>query len=146
MIALSDVRDRLDAMVPALKDRVDFVAALAAMLEADALPQKDVFAFIAPLGLDDRGGDSLGSIHTQMLSETIGIVLCIKARGDAAARKAIPTLEELRADVLAALAGWGPDNVAGVLRVTRGRLVSISKGLVIYQLEFEVLDQLRNPR
>lgn len=146
MIALSDVRTRLSAEVADLKGRVEFVAALAILVEQGALPQHEVCAFLVPLGFDDRGGESMANMHTQMLSEQFGVILCVKALGDTSAKRALPTIDALKDNVLHALVGWAPDNVIGVLRATRGRLVSVSKGLVIYQIDFAVQDQLRIER
>ncbi|ETR79328.1 hypothetical protein X566_01520 [Afipia sp. P52-10] len=146
MSLIDAVRDRLHAEVPALKDRVELIAALAALVEQGGLPQREVTAYVVPLGFDDRGGDSMGHLHTQMLSESIGVVLCVKALGDAAAKRALPTIDTLKDGVISALAGWGPDTVSGVLRATRGRLLAVANGLVTYQIDFAVLDQLRIAR
>jgi len=134
---------RIDDQVPALKGRVEDIAALAALIEAGALPQHDVCAFVAPLGFDDRGAESAVNTHTQAIEETIAVVLAIKARGDAKAQKALPTIGQLKEDVLNAVAGWAPNSSVGVFNVRRGRLISAAKGLVLYQLEFSLLDQLR---
>jgi hypothetical protein len=138
------VADRINAQVAALKDRIEYVAALAALVAEGAMPQREVAAFVVPLGFDDKGGDSAAGLHTQIISSGIGVILCIKAAGDPRARKALPTIDALEVAVVNTLAGWAPgDDVAGVLRVTRGRLVSVTKGLVIYQIDFELTDQLR---
>jgi hypothetical protein len=74
------------------------------------------------------------------------VILCAKALGDARARRALPTIDTVKDQVIAAVAGWAPVDVAGVFSVTKGRLVSVTKGLVIYQLDFAVTDQLRITR
>ncbi|MGJ5203637.1 phage tail terminator protein [Bradyrhizobium sp. HKCCYLR20261] len=140
---VDDVSARIDASVPALAGRIEGVADLAALIAAGALPQREVAAFVVPLGFDDRGGESVTSAHTQVLEESVAVILCIKALGDAKARRALPTIEQLSGAVIAAVAGWAPGDVAGVFRVTRGRLLSAEKGLVIYQIDFALLDQLR---
>ncbi|UFZ05458.1 hypothetical protein LQG66_03840 [Bradyrhizobium ontarionense] len=140
---VDNVSTRIDAVVPALKDRIEGIADLAALIAAGALPQREVAAFVVPVGFDDRGGESATSVHTQVLEESIAVILCVKALGDAKARRALPTIEQLTGAVIAAVAGWAPDDVAGVFRVVRGRLLSAEKGLVLYQLDFALLDQLR---
>jgi hypothetical protein len=137
------VADRIWTKVADLAGHVEGIAALAALVAEGALPQHDVCAFVCPLGFDDRGGDSAVNVHTQMLEDAIGVVLCIKARGDAKAKKALPTIDQLTNDVVDAIAGWSPNDAAGVFRVTRGRLLSAEKGLVLYQIDFALLDQLR---
>ena len=137
------VSDRISAQVPALTGRVEDIAALAALIEAGALPEKDVCAFVFSLGFDDKGGESATGYHTQMIDDAIGVVLAIKARGDAKAQKALPTIGQLKTDIVNAVAGWGPDDAANVFFVRRGRLLSAAKGLVLYQLDFALLSQLR---
>lgn len=137
------VTDRIAAQVPALTGRIEDIAELAALIAAGALPQHDQFAFVVPLGFDDRGGESATGFHTQMIEDAVGVVLGIKARGDAKAKKALPTIGELKNGVINAIAGWGPDDTANVFFVRRGRLLSADKGLVLYQLDFSLTDQLR---
>lgn len=137
------VSERIADQVPALAGRIEDIAELAALIAAGALPQHDVFAFVVPLGFDDKGGGSATGFHTQMIEDAVGVVLGIKARGDAKARKALPTIEQLRKDAVSAVAGWGPDDSANVFFVRRGRLLSADKGLVLYQLDFSLIDQLR---
>jgi hypothetical protein len=140
---VDSVAQRIDSNVAALTGCIEYIADLAALLAAGAMPQREVCAFVVPLGFDDRGGDSATGLFTQMLQESVGVVLSIKALGDAKARRALPTIGSLKAGVIGAVAGWAPDNVAGVFRVTRGRLLSVDKGLVLYQIDFALLDQLR---
>ncbi|MDD1534563.1 MULTISPECIES: phage tail terminator protein [unclassified Bradyrhizobium] len=137
------VSDRLGAQVAALTGHVEDIAALAVLIAEGALPNADVCAFVVPLGFDDRGGESATGYHTQILDNAVGVILCIKARGDVKAKKALPTLAELKDAVIAAVAGWGPADAAGVFFVRRGRLLSAEGGLVLYQLDFSQTDQLR---
>jgi hypothetical protein len=140
------VAQRIDGRVAALAGSVEFIAELAALIEEGALPQRDVTAFVVPLGFDDRSGDSGVSIvnaHVQMLAEAIGVVLCVKARGAVKARAALPKIDDLANAVVDAVAGWAPNDEVGTFRATRGRLIPGAKGLILYQIEFELLDQLR---
>lgn len=137
------VTERIANQVPALNGRIEDIAMLAALIAAGALPQHDVFAFVVPLGFDDRGGESATGFHTQMIEDAVGVILGVKARGDAKAKKALPPIGELRTAVVNAVAGWGPDNSADVFYVRRGRLLSADNGLVLYQLDFSLTDQLR---
>jgi hypothetical protein len=140
---VDSVAQRIGATVPALTGAIEGIADLAALISAGAMPQREVCAFVVPLGFDDRGGDSAVNAFTQMLDTSVGVVLSIKALGDATARKSLPTIDSLEVAVIATIAGWAPGNVAGVFRVMRGRLVSVEKGLVLYQLDFALTDQLR---
>lgn len=137
------VATRIDDEVAALKGRVEDIAALAALIAEGALPQADACAFVCPLGFDDRGGNSIAGAHTQMLDDAIAVIICVKARGDAKARKALPTIGDLRDAITDAVAGWAPAGAMDVFYVKRGRLLSADKGLVLYQLDFSLRDQLR---
>lgn len=137
------VSDRIGAEVAALSGHVEDIAALAVLIAEGALPQADVCAFVCPLGFDDRGGESATGYHTQILEDSIAVILCVKARGDVKARKALPTIGDLKDAVIAAVAGWGPADAAGVFFVRRGRLVSAEGGLVLFQIDFSLTDQLR---
>ena len=141
---VASVVSRIDQAVPALTKGVEYVADLAALVEQGVLPQREVAAFVLPLGFDDvGGGSSSAGAHIQNLSEAIGVVLVVRAPGDAKARKALPRIDELVEAVQAAIAGWTPGGTTGVLNVVRGRIVSVNAGATIYQLDFKLTKQLR---
>lgn len=143
MSLLTAIGDKLGTDVAALKGGIQYAADLAALVAAGQMPQRDAAAFIVPLGFDGRGGESATGVHTQILSHAVGVIIVVKARGDASGRKALPAIDDIKDAVIASLAGWAPDDVASVLVVARGRLVSLEGGVVLYQLDFNVLDQLR---
>jgi hypothetical protein len=146
MTLVVEVATRISSEVAALKDRVEYVAALAALAAEGAMPQREVAAFVVPMGFDSRGAQAVVGMYTQAIVDTVGVVLCVKAFGDASAKRALVTIDALVDDVTKAVAGWSPGATAGVFEATRGRLVSVTKGLVIYQLDFSLLDQLRIAR
>ena len=137
------VAERIADQVPDLVGRIEDIAELAALIAAGALPQHDLFAFVVPLGFDDRGGESATGFHTQTIEDAVGVVLGVKARGDAKAKKAMPPITQLRNQVRDAVAGWAPTDSVDVFFVRRGRLLSADNGLVLYQLDFSLTDQLR---
>jgi hypothetical protein len=141
---VDSVATRIDDQVAALKGAVQYIADLASLIAANAMPQREVSAFVVPLGFDGGEGQSAVNAHTQMLNRAIGVVLAVKALGDATAQRAPPKIDVLEKAVLAAVAGWAPDSTVGVFNATKGRLVSIENGLVLYQIDFALKDQLRN--
>ena len=141
-LIVNTVADRLKAEVPAF-GAVELVADLAVLVKENALPQQDVSAFVVDLGFDDRDRFSASGIYTQMIATTIGVIVCVKSYGDAAGASKLPMLDQLVKAVINALAGWAPDDVVGVFELRRGRLQSIMSGLMIYQVEFALTDQLR---
>ncbi len=146
MTLVSTVKDKLGADIPALAGAVDEVADLAALVTAGALPQRPKAAFVIPLGFDDRGAESASGLFTQAIEDAIGVVLVVQAPGDPKARRALSTVDELKDAVLASLAGWAPADAVGVLVPRRGRLVSVTAGAVIYQVDFALSNQLRIER
>lgn len=135
---------RIGETVESLRGRVEYVADLSALVEQGVLPQSDVAAFVVPLGFDDAGGGhSSAGAHIQNLSEAIGVVLVVRAPGDAKARKALPRIDELTDAVMRAVAGWTPAGSTGVFILVRGRLVSVNAGATIYQMDFRIGRQLR---
>src|SRR5438270_3591940 len=140
---VDSVATRIDDQVAVLKGAVQYVADLAALIAANAMPQREVTAFVVPSGFDGSEGQSTVNAHTQMLNRAVSVVLAVKALGDAGADKAVPRIDVREKAVLAAVAGWAPDNTVGVFNAIKGRLVSIESGIVLYQIDFALKDQLR---
>jgi hypothetical protein len=142
---VDDVVTRLGGEVESLAGRVQGAAELTAMVKAGALPNVTPHAFVLPLGLRPLNtGDAAANAFTQDVDELVGIVLIVRGAGDATGARSLPTIDTLIAHILAALAGWAPDDAIGVLRLQRGQLVSVNAGVVIYQLDFAIQLQLRN--
>lgn len=141
---VADLAARIADTVDGLSGRVQAAAELAELVRRKALPQASPFAFVLPLGLAGRSdGDAMAGAFTQMLDELFGVVLFVRTAGDVTGGKALPSIDELVWAVIAAVAGWGPDDVPGVFRVARGQLLSADAGAVIYQLDFALQQQVR---
>jgi hypothetical protein len=140
------VAQRIAGQVAALNGGIEFIAELQALLAENGMPQRDVSAFVIPLGFDDRGGESVAGMHTQMLADVVGVILCQKARGDLKGQKGLVRIEPLINAVVDAVAGWAPGNTVGVFNVKRGRLAPGGQGIIVYQIDFELMDQLRIAR
>lgn len=140
---VDDAIVRLEAQVPALARRVEGAAELSELVRKNNLPQQTPAAFVLPLGLRGGEADTSAGIFRQSFDETIAVVLIIESAGDATGGKALPTIHALIWAVIAAIAGWAPADEIGVFRLMRGQLVSMSRGIVIYQLDFAIQDQLR---
>lgn len=141
----ADIRQRLE-QVPALKGHIQGAAKLANLTESGAAFQGDLAAFVLPLGL--RGGavaDATG-MFIQGIDRLVGVVLMIRNLSDATGDKGAADLEVLIEDVILAIVGEGPDNAIGVWVLASGELVSIAKGVITYQLNFGLADQLRVQR
>ena len=140
----------IDAVITRLKDqvaglggRVEGAAGFTALMQQNALPQSTPAAHVLPLGLQGGAAQSSAGAFTQMFDEALGIVLTVRAH-DQTGAKALEKVSQLIREVIAALIGWGPDDEIGVFRLSRGQLVSIRAGALVYQLDFIITDQLRS--
>ena len=95
------------------------------------------------LGFDGGRADAVTGMFRQDLTEVIGVVLIVQALGDPKALRAQATVDTLKIDIVNAVAGWRPEDAIGVFEARRGRLVSVTEGAVIYQIEFGLNTQLR---
>jgi len=142
---VTDVAGRLEAQIAALNNRVQGAAEMSELIRKNALPSSPKSAFVLPAGLTPRGeGDAAAGAFTQMLDEVISVVLVLPSSGDVTGRKALDPVDELVDQVIAAIAGWSPSNAIGVFRLSRGSLVSLTNGRILYQLDFSIQDQIRN--
>lgn len=143
-----EVKERL-AAVSELTGRIQPGASLSELMARNMAPQACPAAFILPLGI--RGGSvtAMSGFFAQDMIETLGIILFLRSAGDVTGGKMADQLTPLRNEVIRAIAGWSPqsdwleDDTVGVFRLERGQLVSLSGGLLIYQIEFGLEDQLR---
>ena len=136
------VKARLET-IAALTRRVHGAAKLGELSERGSLAQFGTAAFVLPTGLRFRTPDVAAGLFRQSLDRMLGIVLVVKNVGDATGEKAMIELDALIDEVIELLAGWGPDDAFSVLVPARGELVSIASGVITYQLDFGIEDQLR---
>lgn len=140
----ADAAARLEARVPALAGRVQQAAALQALVAKGQWPASPAAAFMLPLGLRARSeGDASAGAFTQSADEMLGVLLVLNAAGDPTGGKALPPVDQLTDEVIAALCGWAPPGRSGVLRLVRGQLIENTGGRILYQLDFSTLKQIR---
>jgi len=139
---ISEVINRLKSKVPALSGRIEGAADFAELMRRNALPQVTPAAHVLPLGLQGLSADAAAGAFTQMVRETIGVVLTIRSHSVSGA-KSLDTIDALITDVINALAGWEPGAETGVFALVRGSLINMSAGTLVYQLDFAITDQLR---
>lgn len=131
--------------VEELKGRVDEVTDLSEMIRRKALPAAPVAAFLIPMGIRGRSeGDAMAGAMIQSIDRLFALVLFLRHAGDVGGGKAIPKLHTLVESVLAAVVGQAPDDTVGVFRLLRGDVLSITDQATFYQLDFAILDQIRN--
>jgi hypothetical protein len=140
---VDDVIIRLNAQVSTLAGRIQGAAELSALAKENALPPVLPAAFVLPLGLRPGEADAAVNAFVQDVDEVVGVVLLAEAPGDVTGAGALPTIDQLIKDAIVAVCGWAPGDEVGVFRLSRGALVSLTAGTVIYQLDFAIADQVR---
>ena len=140
MLLAAAVRARLEAAVPELAGRLSGAADLQLVTAQNRLPQVGPAAVVLPLGM--RGGPvaAVFGAFRQIVTRRVGVLLVARAPEPATLRGA-DALEELAEAVLAALAGWTPDETTpGVLRLETADLRGLAGGALIFEMAFALDD------
>lgn len=140
---IADVIARLESEVASLALRVQGAAEFSDLIGRGALSQVTPCAFVIPVGLQPGAADAATGLFRQTYDEVVGVVIVVEAAGDATGGAALADIDALIWAVIPALGGWAPGDQVGVFRLSRGALVSLTGGTVIYQLDFAIQDQLR---
>jgi hypothetical protein len=140
---LDAVVDRLKTRVTDFGDRVEGVASVSDLIQSGRAPAH-TSAYVLPLGLQGQTADVATGTFRQDFSETIAVLLFASVL-DRVGKKALDRVRPLISDVMNAIAGWAPSDELGVFQLRRGSLISLTKGVLIYQIEFSINDQLRIP-
>ena len=131
---LDVVKTRLGALVPDLAGRIDGAAEFTALMESMVLPSGGVRAYLLPMGIEAGPGEALAGMFSQPVTRRLGVLLFTRS-SDAA--------DLFVEAILAALAGWAPGDEVGVFELARARIIPAGAGLLGYQIEFTIADQLR---
>ena len=139
-----ELKARIEATIPRLAGRTEGAADLAELSRTGAWPQHTPFAHVVPAGLQGLGATAAAGSFVQMYRELVSVVLTLRTY-DLTSGDDVPELHELIDAVLRAVAGWSPDEAVGVFRLARGSLIHNREGVLVYQLDFAIDDQLRIP-
>ncbi len=134
---------RLEETVGALS-RVAGAADLAALLQAPPQAASGAQAHVVLTGLFGGAVETGAGTFVQSVDRGLAVYLTFAAHGDRLGTRAQPSIDETVAAVIAAIAGWAPDDATvGVFRLVRGQLQSIDRGVIVWVIEFAIADQLR---
>ena len=137
---------RLSDTVPALTGRVAGAVGFGRLIEAGKLPAKTPAAFVLPAGIQGGHVAAAAGAYVQDTDEILTVMLALRVH-DAAGQRGGDPLKALIDAVLGALCGWCPAGPAtGVLRLVRGSLMSMNAGLILYQIDLALSNQLRISR
>jgi hypothetical protein len=133
---LSPVVDRLKAQCPGLRQ-------VLLALEG-AQPGGYPAAYVLPLA-EDAEHDELLEAHAQRITVRFGVELMVKHAAQAASGgPAHETLEALRDEIKAALAGWEPGAGFTPVDFAAGRLMDFAGGIAVWRDEFTTAHYLED--
>ncbi|QEW21227.1 hypothetical protein LA6_003435 [Marinibacterium anthonyi] len=136
------VTARLESLIPELDRRVDGAAEFTRLMETKKLPSGGVRAYVLPTGIRGQRGDALAGAFTQPIVRTLAVVLLTRSV-DAAGERALTRLNAFVDEIITALAGWAPSDEVGVFELRLASIIPTETGLLGYQIEFSITDQLR---
>lgn len=139
---LSDIGERIEVRVPELSKRVETATGLSGVLRNRTAPRAMPAAYVVPLAMNGQTPEVSTGFYVQPVTETFGVLLFARG-GTRTGDQALNSLRPLLTGIIAALVGWAPGDQAGVFVFRAGRLISFAEGLLIYQQEFSIDDQLR---
>lgn len=143
MIRVGEVRQRIEAKVPALAGKMGNAGEFAQLVERNQMPQHRVAGFVLPGSLQGGAASAMTGSFNQHFSETVIVVLASRVANDPTGARAADEISPLVGDVIAAVCGWGPDDAPGIFALASGELVGTQAGTLIYQIDFALDDQLR---
>lgn len=143
MIRLDSVRERLGSAVPDLEGRLLNAGDFANLVATNRLPQVTPAGYILPGGLRGGTADVVTGLFRQNFSETVSVVLVDRVAGDPLAAAAIDGISPLVRSVIGAVAGWAPGDAIGVFELAQAELVGAKDGMLVFQIDFSLNDQLR---
>lgn len=133
---------RLESLIPELDHRVDGAAEFTRMMETKKLPSGGVRAYVLPTGIRGQSGNALAGAFTQPIVRTMAVVLLTRSV-DASGERALSRLGAFVDEIIASLAGWAPADEVGVFELRQASIIPTENGLLGYQIEFSITDQLR---
>lgn len=143
MSAVSAIKDRVLATIPDFTGLVEEVADLSSLIESGNWPQRDRAVWVIPLGFNAREPEDATGAHLQMLDEIVGVVLYVQVSGDPKAKAALAKIDTMQDAVLQNVCGFVPAGAIDAVRAQRARLLSVTAGRVLYQIDLAIQMQLR---
>lgn len=132
--------------IPAFQGRVQGALQLARLQQQNQLPQVTPAAFVIPTGLTGGNVTAISGIYRQSVGESVAVVIVIRSADDPRSARAADPLAAICWEVIHALAGIEMGDIDGQLQFRRGYLVSLADSAAVYQLDFDLQDQMRIPR
>lgn len=143
---LAETLQRIEARVPALVGRVRGAAEFSALVASNDIRQVSAGVYVLAMSLTGGAARASTGAFVQDLDEGLTVILTQRAE-DPLGGAGKDWIATQRDALVAALAGWVPEGSPGAMRLRRGQMLNVARGLLVYQLDFAVPTQLRiDPR
>ncbi|MCW1934119.1 phage tail terminator protein [Pararhodobacter zhoushanensis] len=137
---------RLAARVPGLVGRLRGAAEFSALVASNDIRQVQAGAYVLAMSLAGGQARAATGAFVQEVEEGLSVILTQRAE-DPLGGTGRDWIITQRDAVIAALAGWVPTGAPGPMRLKRGQMLNVARGLLVYQLDLAVASQLRiDPR
>lgn len=136
-----DIRQRLIDRVPALGGRVQRAANLATLQRTSSWPAQTPAAHVVPMGLAAGEAAPLIGVYRQKVARLYAVFVTIRTH-DATGERWMDRIEELEAQILGALLGWGPDPPHHAFELKRAATIRFETGTMVRELSFAIPDTL----
>lgn len=143
MIRIAEVMARINAQVPELSGRVENAGRFAEIVERNQVPQVTPAAFVLPAGLAGGKAEAGAGLFIQSFRETVSVVLFVRVAGDPTSARAIDEATPILRKVVTGVVGWAPADAIGIFVLSQAELVGATRGVLTFQVDFELDDQLR---
>ena len=144
MIRVADVMARIEERVPDLAGKLGTATDFAALIERNQVPQRPgASGFVLPGRLSGGPVGAMSGLFTQSVGQGVIVVLSVRVASDPTGAAALDQLSPVVDRVIRAVCGWSPDDAPGVWALVSAELVGSTAGVLIYQIDFTLQDQLR---
>ena len=139
MLLVDALKARLRDAVPGLRS-VEGAASIASLMASNALPQQTPAAHVVTLGMQGGNEEAMAGAYVQSITEVVGVI--VTWRTVVNTDRTVADVETLVREIVDAVAGWQPAGAMAPFRLLRGQLVTMTKGTLVYQIDFAIADQL----
>jgi hypothetical protein len=126
-----------------LQNRVKGSLELSTLTKDGVLPQSPEAAFVISLGMDARASDRATGVHSQLVTERVGVMLVVQAVDDPSGTRSRVKVENLAEDVINTVSGTTVAATGHVVDFVKARLADMRGGSAFYQIDFSSSRHLR---
>ncbi|KAA5937603.1 hypothetical protein F3I27_21970 [Pantoea sp. Bo_2] len=98
-------------------------------------------AYVVPTG-DNAGEQKSQTDYDQLVTEGFAVIVALDNRADQRGQNAYDSVNDIRAEIWAALLGWEVDENTYPIKYEGGQVISINRELLYYQFDFSAVREV----